>query len=173
MSTEDNGSERGGSGQNSGQKSGQKAGQDLSEIQPKPVDTSGDEYIVVAEDSAPNRTILVLLLRKLGFKVFECNDGDVAWKAIEENRDKNIVAVISDLMMPTMDGLELLRRVRNDTQFSAMPFVLVTAVSDKDYIFEAKSLKVSGYILKPVTYKRISVKLQELFPAKQFPQIAS
>ena len=49
--------------------------------------TPVDEYIVVAEDSAPNRTILVLLLRKLGFKVIECVDGDVAWKAMNEPGD--------------------------------------------------------------------------------------
>jgi CheY-like chemotaxis protein len=132
-----------------------------------------DEYIVVAEDSAPNRTVLVLLLRKLGFKVLECDDGDVAWKAIHDNRDKSIVAVISDLMMPNMDGLELLRRVRNDAVLKDLPFVLVTAVSDKDYIFEAKNLKVNGYILKPVTYQRVSSKLKELFPDREFPQIAS
>jgi two-component system chemotaxis response regulator CheY len=134
---------------------------------------SAEEYIIVAEDSPPNRTILVLLLRKLGFKVFECNDGELAWKTMEENRDKTIVAVISDLMMPNMDGLEFLRRVRADEFYKELPFVLVTAVSDKDYIFEAKNLLVNGYILKPVTYKRVSAKLQEIFPTKEFPQVAS
>jgi two-component system chemotaxis response regulator CheY len=135
-------------------------------------ENANEEYIVVAEDSPPNRTIIVLLLRKLGFKVIECVDGDLAWKSLEEHRDKNIVAVISDLMMPSMDGLELLRRVRNDDKWKDLPFVLVTAVSDKDYIFEAKNLKVNGYILKPVTYKRVSAKLQELFPERSFPQLA-
>lgn len=131
-----------------------------------------DEYVVVAEDSAPNRTILVLLLRKLGFKVFECEDGDIAWRVLQENRDKNIVAVLSDLMMPTMDGLELLRRVRNDGVLQKTPFVLITAVSDKDYIFEAKSLNANGYVLKPVTYNRIVAKLSELFPERDFPKMA-
>lgn len=135
-------------------------------------ENTGEEYVVVAEDSPPNRTILVLLLRKMGYRVLECEDGDIAWKAINENKDKKIVAVISDLMMPNMDGLELLRRVRNDADFKELPFVLVTAVSDKDYIFEAKTLNVNGYILKPVTYKRVSAKLQELFPEKKFPLLA-
>lgn len=131
-----------------------------------------EEYIIVAEDSPPNRTILVLLLKKLGFKVIECEDGDVAWKLLEENKDKNVVAVISDLMMPNMDGMELLRRVRNDQRFAEMPFVLVTAVSDKDYIFEAKNLRVHGYMLKPVTFRRVSEKIQQLFPEKKFPHLA-
>jgi CheY-like chemotaxis protein len=43
-----------------------------------------DEFIVVAEDSAPNRTILVLLLKKLGFGVLECEDGSLAWQAMEK-----------------------------------------------------------------------------------------
>jgi CheY-like chemotaxis protein len=131
------------------------------------------DCIIVAEDSAPNRAIIVLLLKKLGFRVLECEDGDVAWKILEENRTDNIVAVFSDMMMPNMDGLELLRRTRNDARLNAMPFVLFTAVSDKDYLFEAKNLNVNGYILKPVTYKRVQMKLQELFPNRVFPQIAS
>ena len=134
---------------------------------------NGEEYIVVAEDSPPNRTVLVLLLRKFGFKVLETEDGDLAWKALHENKDKNIVAVMSDLMMPNMDGLELLRRVRHDEALAHLPFVLVTAVSDKDYIQEAKNLRVNGYILKPVTYQRVSTKLKELFPERAFPQLAS
>ncbi len=132
-----------------------------------------DEYIVVVEDSPPNRAILVLLFKKHGFKILECEDGSVAWKKMDENKDKKIVAVISDLMMPNMDGLELLRRVRNEAAFAKLPFILVTAVSDKDYIFEAKNLHANGYILKPVTYQRVSAKLKELFPDRKFPQIAS
>ncbi len=128
-----------------------------------------NEYIVVAEDSPPNRTILVLLLRKLGFKVLECDDGELAWQVMEKHRDKKIVAVISDIMMPNMDGMELLRRVRADDFYSKTPFVFVTAVSEKDYIFEAKKLNVQGYILKPVTFKRVSQKLQEIFPMKKLP----
>lgn len=131
-----------------------------------------EEYIVVAEDSPPNRTILVLLLKKLGFKVLECEDGDLAWKAMEANRDKKIVAVISDIMMPNMDGMELLRRTRSDEFYTKLPFVFVTAVSEKDYIFEAKNLQAQGYILKPVTYKRVAQKIQEIFPSKKLPQLA-
>lgn len=134
--------------------------------------TGSEEYIVVAEDSPPNRTILTLLLKKMGFNVFECEDGAIAWDILEKNRDKKIVAVISDMMMPNMDGMELLRRTRADGLYAKMPFVFVTAVSEKDYIFEAKNLQANGYILKPVTYKRVSAKIQELFPAKKFPPLA-
>lgn len=149
----------------------------------KPIDPSNDsatttvtsniEYVVVAEDSAPNRQILCLILRKLGFAILEFEDGKAAWEAVQNADGRNIVAVVSDLMMPLMDGLEFLRRVRNNEATANLPFVLVTAVSDKDYVFEAKSLKVDGYILKPVTYKRVADKMQALFPKRQFPPMAS
>jgi CheY-like chemotaxis protein len=84
-----------------------------------------DEFIVVAEDSAPNRTILVLLLKKLGFGVLECEDGSSAWKAMEKNRDKKVIAVISDMMMPNMDGMELLRRIRGDSHYADLPSCLL------------------------------------------------
>ena len=135
-------------------------------------DVANEEYIVVAEDSPPNRTILVLLLRKMGFKVFECEDGDIAGKVLQEKQDKPIVAGISDMMMPNMDGMELMRRTRADQKYAWLPFVFVTAFSEKDYIFEAKNLQVNCYILKPVTYKRVSQKIQELFPNKKLPQLA-
>ncbi len=144
----------------------------------KPHDTSENapndvEYIVVAEDSAPNRQILCLLLRKLGFAVLEFKDGKAALEAVQNSGERKIVAVVSDLMMPEMDGMEFLRRVRNDEKTASLPFVLVTAVSDKDYIFEAKNLKVDGYILKPITFKRVADKMQALFPKRHFPPMAS
>lgn len=132
-----------------------------------------DEYIIVAEDSPPNRTVIVLLLRKFGFKVIDFDDGALAWKALQENKDKKIVAILSDLMMPNMDGLELLRKVRHDEKSKNLPFVLITAVAEQDYIKEAKNLQVNGYILKPVTYQRVATKLKELFPERKFPQLAS
>jgi two-component system, chemotaxis family, chemotaxis protein CheY len=133
---------------------------------------SSVEYMIVAEDSAPNRTILAHLLSKLGYQVLSFENGDQAWNALCENKDKKIVAVLSDIMMPVMDGLELLRRVRSDNKYAGMPFVLITAVSDQDYIHEAKNLKCNGYILKPVTIQRVSTKLKDLFPGKQFPGLA-
>ncbi len=134
---------------------------------------SSDEYILVAEDSPPNRTILVLLLKKLGFKVFECEDGQVAWQMLDQHRDKNVIAIISDIMMPKVDGMELLRRVRADAKYSSHPFVFVTAVSERDYIYEAKNLNAAGYLLKPVTYQRVAQKIKEIFPTKKLPSIAS
>lgn len=130
--------------------------------------------IVVAEDSPPNRAILVHLVRKLGFSVVECKDGMAAFEEMKKLQEQKapVLAVLSDIMMPRMDGIELLKQVRAVEEWKKLPFVLVTAVSDKTHIMEAKEHDVNGYILKPVTVQRVLTKLQELFPGRSFPKVA-
>jgi two-component system chemotaxis response regulator CheY len=124
--------------------------------------------IVVAEDSPPNRNILVHLLKKLKFRVMEYENGLDAWTALESIKKKGtkIDCIISDIMMPHMDGLQLLTKVRGDEAYKSTPFVIVTAVSDKEHLMEAMTKKVNGYILKPVTFERVTRKLKEIFPEK-------
>lgn len=129
------------------------------------------DIIVIAEDSPPNRKILGHLLMKLGFQVVACENGQMAWEKLQTIEISRLAAVISDIMMPTMDGIELLRLVREDSKLSATPFVLVTAISEKDYIAKARNLNVNGYILKPVTFQRVTAKMQELFPDRTFPKL--
>lgn len=139
-----------------------------SEAQEQPKD-----QIIVAEDSAPNRKILAHLLQKMGFEVIACENGDEAWKAFSGGEHKRIVAILSDMMMPVMDGLTLLKTVRESVQGKAIPIVLITAVSDKDMILQAKNLSVNGYILKPVTFQRVETKMKELFPSRKFPKLVA
>jgi CheY-like chemotaxis protein len=130
------------------------------------------ERMIVVEDSLPNRKILIHLLEKLNYKVDAFEDGKQAWDFISSDDCKDFAVIISDIMMPNMDGVQLLKNIR-ESKFKNKPVVLVTAVSDREYIIEAKKLNVNGYILKPVTLQRITGKLEELFPDKKFPKFAA
>ncbi len=127
------------------------------------------EWIIVAEDSLPNRTILIHLLKKLGYNIIECADGEAAWAAYQQRGQRQVVAVLSDIMMPHLDGIGLLKNIRSVDP--NLPVVLITAVSEREYIIEARALNVNGYILKPVTFQRVSAKLKELFPERRFPNM--
>ena len=85
------------------------------------------EFIVVAEDSPPNRNILVHLLKKMGYQVIEGEDGEEAYEKMLKQKDENIVAVLSDIMMPKMNGIEFLRKVRDTEEIKDLPFVLITS----------------------------------------------
>lgn len=126
--------------------------------------------ILLAEDSKTNRTVFTHLLHKLGFDVIECENGRIALDVLNDpEKSKDVLAIVSDIMMPEMDGISLLREVRSHDSWKDINFLLVTAVMDKDQVLEAKNLNVNGYILKPVTFKRVSEKLKQLFPDRKYP----
>jgi len=145
----------------------------MSDTTKPPEEKKSRGTILIAEDSAPNRKILAHLITKLGFEVVACENGQIAWDTLNSGEHKNVIAIISDIMMPVMDGLELLKLVRGHETYKSTPLVLVTAVSEKDYIVRAKDLNVNGYILKPVTFQRVHSKLKELFPDMTFPILAA
>jgi two-component system chemotaxis response regulator CheY len=76
-------------------------------------------------------------------------------------------------MMPELDGINFLKQVRESGPNKDIPFIIITAVSDKDNIIKAKNHKVTGYLLKPVEYAKIKKKMEELFPKMRFPSVAS
>lgn len=125
--------------------------------------------IMVVEDSKPNAAILAVVVKNLGFEVVQCEDGEVAWKTIadwsQEERLK-LKAIFSDVMMPKMDGLELLEKVRSFQDTRATPFIICTAVGDKTFISKAASLNASGYLLKPLTADKIKMKLASVLHKK-------
>ncbi len=131
------------------------------------------ETILVAEDSAPNRKILTHLLQKLGYDVIACENGQIAWETLSKPETPELAAVISDIMMPAMDGLGLLKEIRDSERWKNTRVLLITAVSDREYIARAKALKVDGYILKPVTFQKVSDRLKQLFPLREFPKVAA
>jgi two-component system, chemotaxis family, chemotaxis protein CheY len=133
---------------------------------PNPQTPTIKDCIVVAEDSKPNREIIVQVLRKLGFEVLVFENGKKAWDEVSKT-EKPVVAIFSDIMMPEMDGMEFLKLVRSDEKLKAIPFVFVTAVMQRELIIEAKKLGTNGYLLKPITTSTLQVKLKELFPDKK------
>lgn len=127
---------------------------------------------LVAEDSSVNRKILVHILKKLGFEVSEHENGKLAWEDFKSKPAGTYGVVFSDIMMPEMDGLQLLKCVRTESDAKDVPFVLLTAVSDKESIMQAKTHNVNGYLLKPVSFDKVSNKVRQFFPNIKFPALA-
>ena len=107
------------------------------------------------------RAILRDMLQELGFRHFqEAEDGDAAWKMLRDSSDKEHLRfhlVISDWLMPGMDGLELVANVRKLPATRDLPFLMVTSQSDQEHWLRAEEAGVSGFVVKPFD----SVQLQE------------
>ncbi|NPA72419.1 MAG: response regulator [Gammaproteobacteria bacterium] len=120
--------------------------------------------ILVVDDFSTMIRIVTNLLKELGFiNIDSALDGSIAWPMIQTGKYDFIV---SDWNMPEMTGIELLRLVRKDPQFSDMPFMLITAEQKRSQILEAAQAGVDGYIVKPFTAATMKEKIDKIAERK-------
>lgn len=123
---------------------------------------SADTPILVVDDMSTMRKIVIKNCKELGFVQFtEAADGKIAWETL--NAGTRIGLIISDWNMPNCTGMDLLKRVRGDSRFKHLPFILVTAESEKTQILEAIQAAVSGYVVKPFTADSLKKQLEQAY----------
>ena len=113
--------------------------------------------ILIAEDDAISRTILEKILQKLGHTVMPCEDGSQAWDVFQ-NSDFQLV--ISDWMMPGVDGLELCRRIRGMNRSNYCYYILLTAQTGKQNFLTAMDAGADDYLTKPLDKDELNVRLR-------------
>ncbi|MCP4706808.1 MAG: response regulator, partial [candidate division Zixibacteria bacterium] len=103
--------------------------------------------ILIVEDNNGMREILMKILVNIGFKnVTGAENGKLAWEKMQKAQ---FDLVISDLMMPEMNGFELLKQIRNsNNHISDLPVIITTASHDVADINEALKWKINGYLTK-------------------------
>jgi len=129
-----------------------------------------NEVVMVVEDSQANTAAISGLLKRLAFDVIDFPDGAEAWnwlKALPAPEAEKIKAIFSDVAMPNMNGLELLKNVRASRHLKLVRFVFCSAVIDPPVVREARSLASDGYLVKPVMPSVLQKKLDELFPGRK------
>ncbi|HZP63322.1 MAG TPA: ATP-binding protein [Terriglobales bacterium] len=109
------------------------------------------ELVLVADDNADMRSHLVRLLRKR-YRVHAVADGV---EALEAARRLLPVLIISDIMMPRMDGFELLQSVREDSALTDTPVVLLSARAGEDSRVEGVEAGADDYLVKPFTAREL------------------
>lgn len=116
--------------------------------------------ILIVDDQSTMRNLLRGMLGKMGFSSLdEAEDGDVA---LNKMKRQKYDLVISDLHMPRMSGLELLKEARDTQTLKDVPFMMVTTESGKNAVLEAIKLKVNGYIVKPFTPETLQDKMAKM-----------
>lgn len=107
--------------------------------------------VLIADDMSTMRKIITKVLKEIGFtQIIEATDGALGWQTLS-SANPPIGIVISDWNMPNCTGIDFLKRVRSDSRFTKLPFILLTAEAEQKQIMEAIKLGVSGYIVKPFT----------------------
>ena len=115
--------------------------------------------VLLVEDSPLLRFAFGKLLRLQGFEVCEAVDGSEAIEAVPEFRPR---LVLTDLMMPVMDGLELIRRLKSDPETLEIPIVAITADATAEAERDARAAGAIDVILKPIDLPALLSRLHEL-----------
>jgi CheY-like chemotaxis protein len=113
--------------------------------------------VLIADDDAVSRYILQEILQTLGYEVTVCEDGSQAW---EKYLEGDFRLVISDWMMPKVDGLELCRRIRELNRAAYSYFILQTSCNEKGDLFEGIECGVDNYLLKPFDSNDLKIRLK-------------
>jgi diguanylate cyclase (GGDEF)-like protein len=105
--------------------------------------------ILIVDDISDNRTILTRRFQRRGFDVVEADNGLTAIELIDQTP---FDVVLLDVMMPGIDGIETLKRIRGQRSASALPVIMVTAKSESANIVDALELGANDYVTKPVDF---------------------
>lgn len=117
--------------------------------------------ILVVDDFPTMRRIVRSLLKELGFEnVEEAEDGQ---EALTKLRAGGFEFVVSDWNMPNLDGLEMLKVIRQEPPLASLPVLMVTAEAKKENIIAAAQAGANGYVVKPFTAATLEEKLNKIF----------
>lgn len=133
---------------------------------------TSDFNFLVVDDFSTMRRIVSALLKEIGYrKINEAEDGEKALHALRTAHAQGMPVdfVITDWNMPLMDGLELLKQIRQDEKLKHLPVLMVTAESKKENIIAAAQAGADGYIVKPFTAATLKEKLDKILIKKGMP----
>jgi two-component system, chemotaxis family, chemotaxis protein CheY len=108
--------------------------------------------ILSADDSASMRQMVSFTLQRAGFTVVEATDGQ---DALNKLMVSPFDLLITDLNMPIMDGLELIRRARALPEYKFKPILMLTTESQADKKQAGKAAGATGWIVKPFTQEQL------------------
>ena len=103
--------------------------------------------VLVVDDSEMMRLAVCAVVKKMGHHTLEAADGAVGL-SLARNQPPDLV--ILDLKMPTMDGIDVLKAMRDDPKLKAIPVIILTMKRDRQNVRDAVAEKVTDVLLKPV-----------------------
>ena len=113
--------------------------------------------IMVVDDDQDTVVILAHHLRREGFVAIEANSGAQCLKLVHENE---VDVILLDLMMPEMDGFEVVKALRDDPMTAEIPIIMITARDDLDARAEGMRLGVSDFLAKPVFRRQLASRVR-------------
>ena len=106
--------------------------------------------LLVADDNEMNRDLLARRLSRRGFTVVTAADGQ---EALDRIAEKPFDLIVLDIMMPRVDGMEVLSRVREKIAAADLPIIMATAKSESQDVVRALEMGANDYVTKPLDFQ--------------------
>ena len=120
--------------------------------------------ILIVEDNPVNATLLTLMLRGGGYQTVVAKNGKEALAAATETPDLQLI--IPDYMMPEMDGLEFIAKVKTLPAWRPIPILIASAQADLDTVKQAQALQCADFLVKPIDKAHLLKRVAELIRAQ-------
>jgi len=125
---------------------------------------SGHAVVLIVEDDESIQSFLAKSLSQEGYMVRKASDGK---EALQVMSDHPVDLVISDVMMPVMDGFELSRAIKSDIDYSHIPLILLTARGNTEAEIEGIETGADAYITKPFKWKHLAAVVKNLIESRE------
>lgn len=122
--------------------------------------------VLIVDDEKEMRNLLTMCLKPHGFTVEEAHSG---FDALQKLIDQKFDLIILDVMMPTVDGFEVLMNIREMID-QEVPIILLTALGDTDRIVEGLQLGADDYIVKPFEPKELIARIHSIIRRSKRPE---
>jgi phosphoserine phosphatase RsbU/P len=124
-----------------------------------------DARLLVADDNPDNRDLLIRRLQRLGYTHIEsAEDGE---QALEMNAAAPFDAVLLDVMMPRMSGVEVLEKLRAEHRLEVTPVIMISAASELDTVVRCLELGAEDYLQKPFNPVLLKARLGSVLEKRQ------
>jgi serine phosphatase RsbU (regulator of sigma subunit) len=112
--------------------------------------------VLVVDDNEDNRDMLARRIRRMGHTVVEADNGRAALERLQE---RSFDLVLLDIMMPEMNGFQVLEQVHHDVRWRHIPVVVISALDDMDSVVRCVELGAEDYLFKPFNAVLLSARI--------------
>jgi len=120
------------------------------------------QSVLAVDDSKTMRDMLSFTLTQAGYKVVEATDGN---DALKKSRTQDFDLVITDVNMPGMDGLSLVKELRGAGAYRTTPILVLTTEADREKKDEGRAAGATGWIVKPFNPEKLLQTVKKVCPS--------
>ncbi len=117
--------------------------------------------VLLLEDNAALLKVIRLMLEESGYKVVSGRSAEEGWRHLEDASLKPDV-ILSDMVMPSVDGMHFLEHIRSTQELSATPFIMMSAFGSAEMQQKAFQLGADAFLSKPFQFETLNTVLRNL-----------